>query len=104
MQLDSVRELKAALTQSLLAPLSAAAAPRAMALAAGEAGARGAHRSFALGVAKKGATDFKLAFRIQRPELQNSQALDVIKSQAKGEVDVRYIGRVQKRAKASRAG
>jgi hypothetical protein len=43
------------------------------------------------------------AVRLQRPELENSPHLDLIKKQAKVEVDVRYIGRLEKRAKASRA-
>ncbi|MDB5290488.1 MAG: hypothetical protein JWL69_1729 [Phycisphaerales bacterium] len=98
MQLDSVRELKAALQKSVVAPLmEPKAMPRTLALAAGPPDAT--HRTLALGIARKGTDDFQLAVRIQRPELQSSAQLDAIRSQAKGEVDVRYIGRLIKRAR-----
>jgi hypothetical protein len=98
MQLDSARELKLALTQSLLTPLSSAAMPKAMAFAAGPVAANPVHRSIALGIAKKGPNSFKLAVRLQRPELENSPAVDLIRKQAKNEVDVRFVGRITKHA------
>ncbi len=54
-------------------------------------------RSMALGIARsKG--EYKLAVRVQRPSLLHSPMLDYLKGQAKGEVDVRMIGRIDKRA------
>jgi hypothetical protein len=50
MQLDSVRELKSLLTQSVLAPMSAGAASRSLALSAQPASAAaGQHRTIAPG-------------------------------------------------------
>jgi hypothetical protein len=102
MQLDSVRELKALLTQAVLAPMTAATSVRALSLSAGPIDARGALRNIALGVAQKGGTDFRLAVRLQRREMESSPHLDLITKQAKGEVDVRYVGRIQKVAKPAK--
>lgn len=99
MRLDSVRELKGMLTQAVLAPLTAAAAPRALALSASAVDPGKVHRSIALGIAKRGPSDFRLAVRLQRPELEAGPHVELIRKQAKGEVDVRYIGRVQKLAR-----
>jgi hypothetical protein len=52
----------------------------------------------ALGVTRKGKSDFGLAVRVQKRGLENSPQVDTIKKKAKGEVDVRYIGQVTKRA------
>jgi len=100
MQLDSVRDLKAMLTQTVINPINAAgAASKSFTLSAGPiAQVTGVLPSFALGVAKRTKTDFRLAVRYQRRELEHSKELDTITKRAKGEVDVRYIGRVEKRA------
>lgn len=50
----------------------------------------------ALGVAPAGGDDFKLAVRIQRRSLIGSARVDAIIEAAQGEVDVRYVGRVEK--------
>jgi len=50
----------------------------------------------ALGVTPAGADDFKLAVRVQRRSLVGSARVDAIREAARGEVDVRYIGRVEK--------
>lgn len=102
MRLDSVRELKAALRKSLVAPLTQTAAMRrSLAVAAGPVDAT--HRTVALGIAPKAPGDYRLAVRVQRPELTSSSVVDAITSHAKGEVDVRYIGRVVKRARRATA-
>ena len=59
-------------------------------------------RSIALGVARHGA-EYRLAVRVQRPSLLQSPLVDRLTSQARGEVDVRMIGRLDKRARARRA-
>jgi hypothetical protein len=102
MRLESVRELKAALAKAVVGPLSAAAAPRSFGVAAQPLSeAAGHHRTVALGIARKGPRDFRLAVRLQRRELEFSPEVDRIRRMAKDEVDVRYIGRVIKRARAA---
>lgn len=100
MQLDSVRELKAALTSSLLAPLAQSVPARRLLNVAAQpvSAAAGMHRTIGLGIVKTGKEDYKLAVRLQRRAMENSPQLDAIHRQAKGELDVRYIGRVVKRA------
>lgn len=53
-------------------------------------------RSIALGVAGTNG-DYKLAVRVQHPLLVEGKEVEAIRQMAKGEVDVRYIGQVQKR-------
>jgi len=59
-------------------------------------------RSIALGVARHQG-DYKLAVRVQRPSLVQSPLMDRLTTEARGEVDVRVVGRIDKRAKARRA-
>lgn len=59
-------------------------------------------RSIALGVARREG-EYRLAVRVQRPSLLQSPLVDRLTRQAKGEVDVRMIGRLDKRAKTRRA-
>ena len=54
-------------------------------------------RTIALGVARAIAGDYSLAVRVQSPLLMEGQEIAAIRHVAKGEVDVRYIGQVQKR-------
>lgn len=56
-------------------------------------------RSVALGVARHRG-QYRLAVRVQRPSLLQSPLMDRLTSEANGEVDVRIIGRLDKRAKA----
>jgi len=99
MQLESVRSLKASVKASFVAPLSVTGAGRrALALAAQPIGKlAGPRRTVALGIARKGKNDFRLAVRVQRPELLDSPQVEAIVKKAKGEADVRYIGRLIKR-------
>lgn len=57
-------------------------------------------RSVALGVRHHG--EYRLAVRVQRPSLVQSPLMDRLTRQANGEVDVRTIGRIDKRAKTRR--
>jgi len=100
MRLDSVRELKASLTGTLLAPLATAAvAPRSLNISTRRVSdAAGPHRTIALGVAPRARNDFRLAVRIQRRAMEQSREVEAIQRQARGEVDVRYVGQVVKRA------
>jgi hypothetical protein len=94
-RLDSVRELKASLTEAVLGPLNAVVAARAAQGFPGTA-AGGAQPTIALGIVTKSDHDYALAVRIQRRDLENSPQLDQIRKAARGEVDVRYIGQVVK--------
>jgi hypothetical protein len=100
MELSSVRELKTLLGETVLAPLSAAGGViRRYGLPAGPLEqAAGPVLTLALGVTWAGPHDFRLAVRYQRRELADSRELDLIRRQAKDEIDVRYIGRVSKSA------
>lgn len=100
MRIDSVRELKADINRRALAPVvRAAAAGRGLALSAQPVAAvDDLHRTFALGIAMRTKTDFKLAVRIQRRSFESSPQVASIHALARGEVDVRYVGRIVKRA------
>src|SRR5215470_3407522 len=101
MRLDSVRELK----QSLPGQLNKAFAVRA---AAGKTGNLAVVRaaslqretpSYFLGVSARGKKDYRLAVRLQDRALEKSELVKRISARAKGEVDVRYVGRVRARAR-----
>lgn len=60
-------------------------------------------RSIALGIsANRSGSQYKLAIRVQRPALLHSEHVDRMVKHARGEADVRVIGRVDKRHPASR--
>lgn len=98
MRLESVRDLKAQLLREVVSAES-----RELAFA-GDPGIaarrmpdrRQPRRTIALGVAPAGGSEFRLAVRVQRRRLENSDELEHIRSRARGEVDVQYIGRVFK--------
>jgi len=100
MNLDSARELKSDLVRTVLAGLPEALY-RARALA--EAARRVEEvdpqpRMLALGIARARKGDFRLAVRLQRRALEDGPVVDAIRRRARGEVDVRYIGRVSRHA------
>ncbi|HEX3528391.1 MAG TPA: hypothetical protein VH988_15110 [Thermoanaerobaculia bacterium] len=101
MQLESVRELKASLQDTVLTTLTEAPRVRALGVAAGQV-ARierpPVARTLALGIVPGPRDDYRLAVRIQRRALEGGDAVESIRRSARGEVDVRYIGRVVKRA------
>jgi hypothetical protein len=97
-RLESVRELKASLNETIIEPMASSITARAalgisaQPMAAAAAGGP----TMALGVVRKANQDYHLAVRIQRRGLENSDQLKKIRAKAKDEVDVRYIGRVLK--------
>ena len=100
MRLDSARALKA----ELLAQVTSAEAAD---LAAGGVWSMNARptadvdpvaRTLALGISRPTPGDYRLAVRVQRRGLENTQQVDTIRRKAKGEVDVRYVGHVVKQA------
>jgi hypothetical protein len=54
----------------------------------------------ALGIVPGRGEAYRLAVRLQRRALEGSDTIETIRRQARGEIDVRYIGRVIKRAGA----
>ncbi len=99
MQLDSARELKAALQESLVVPMAASFIVKSAGLRAQPTSELAATPpTLALGVVRKGKQNFALAVRVQKRGLENSPQVEAIRKKAKGEVDVRYIGQVTKRA------
>lgn len=119
--MESAKDLKAQLVADIVIPFTAAAARRSAAktfssgihktarvLAASSEFAIGARaldrvpevqRSVALGVARR-AGEYRLAVRVQRQSLMASPLVEHIVKQAKGEADVRLIGRLTKRMAA----
>ena len=107
MRLESAQGLKQELLKRIVQPFLV----RASRLSTRDAMAVGArpfdtlpliHRSVALGVAPHQG-EYRLAVRVQRPSLVQSPLIDLLTRQAKGEVDVRMIGRIDKRTKTDRA-
>jgi hypothetical protein len=99
MKLDSVRELKQDLAASMLAQIETTITARAAFGRAAGPVARTVQppRTLALGVARKGKKDFQLAVRVQQRAFEASREVERITRKAKGEVDVRYVGRIHKR-------
>jgi len=109
MELASVRALKAEIAETIVQPAvaEAHALGRFGVRAQSARKALGPMRAMALGIAGKG-KDFKLALRLQRRSLEEDTALlESIRAKAKGEIDVRYVGRlfayemVQRRARTA---
>lgn len=123
MRLDSAQSLKQELLSELVDPLSALAirSLRLNALSA-RASVRAAigptasfgigaapvgaaspvQRSVALGIAPGSKGQYRLAVRIQRQGLHESSIVAGIRARAKGEVEVRTVGRIAKRSPAAR--
>lgn len=98
MRLESAQELKQQLLQEIIVPFTTT-----------EAFAVGArpldtvprvHRSIAIGVAPHNG-EFRVAIRLQRPSLVDSPIVERLTSETSGEIDVRLIGRIDKRARAA---
>lgn len=100
MRLSSARALKQQAISEIVSPMITAA-PQSIGLAfaaSSMAVTKTRPRLVALGVAPAGKNQFKLAIRLQRRALEDRPEIQRLISLAKNEVDVRYIGRVRKRA------
>lgn len=96
MLLDSVRALKSQLLSSIATETASEAVVRTFGIRAQSiSNQASALSSLALGIVPE-RKQHKLAVRVQRRILLDHPLLDKIRKQAKGEVDVRYIGRVSK--------
>lgn len=101
MRLDSVRELKRSLPAHLnktFAVRAAAGETSSLAVASAASLSRRSP-SYFLGISARGKKDYRLAVRLQDRALERSDLVDSIAARAKGEVDVRYVGRIRARAK-----
>lgn len=93
MRLESARDLKEEVLASLVVPVGNTTL---------SVGARPfetlpqIHRTIAIGVAHA-RPEYRLAVRVQRPELMTSALVERIVDKARGEADVRMIGRIDKR-------
>ena len=96
MRLDSIRELKQSLAGAVLAPVPEPARRRGFGLAVSEPEPAGP--AVALGAAPRSRGDFLLAVRLQHPDLEGSPHVEEIRRHARGEVEVRFVGAVRKRA------
>jgi hypothetical protein len=96
MNIDNARELMSSLIGNVTASLAKPAAVRSLGVRAKELPtAKDAMRTMAIGITTKG-KEHKLAIRLQRRALEDHPVLTRIREQAKGEVDIKYIGRIQK--------
>jgi hypothetical protein len=102
MELDSVRELKARIQAQVVRPMVEHLAFASLARAASELPPTRTvrpERLFAVGVSKhptkKG---YRLAVRLQRRSMQDRPELARLTEMAKGEIDIQFVGRIQKRA------
>ena len=121
MQLESAKALKQQLLAEIIDPISVRSATirrvgaRALVFSDAVSGLQGdmpflgigaqplsgvpeVQRSLALGVAPHG-RGYRLAIRLQRVALRDSPMVEHLKQKAKGEVDVRLVGRIDKRVK-----
>ncbi len=101
MRLDSVRELKRSLPTHLNQTFAvrAAAGGTASLAVTSAASLRRVAPSYFLGISARGKRNYRLAVRLQDRALERSELVDRIAARAKGEVDVRYVGRIRARAR-----
>ena len=101
MRLDSVRELKRSLPAQLHKSFAvrAAAGETSSLAVASAASLRRETPSYFLGVSARRKKDYRLAVRLQDRALEGSELVARIAARARGEVDVRYVGRIRARAK-----
>lgn len=96
MNIDNARELKSSLLGNVTASLAKSTAVRSLGIRAQESHpGKDAMRTMAIGITTKG-KEHKLAIRLQRRSLEDHPVLTRIRERAKGEVDIKYVGRIQK--------
>lgn len=101
MNLDSVRGLKETLASQLLPKIETTVTARVLPFGLSAGPMRRTQeppRTLALGVAPHGKGNFRLAVRVQKRAFEAGREVERITKQAKGEVDLRYVGRITKRA------
>lgn len=101
MRLDSARNVKLSLSSTVVEAVvrSAALGRISMAVAAQPVTAVDTtYRTFAVGIAPHTKSQYRIAVRVQRRALLEGPHIDRIRKAAHGEIDVRYVGRIVKRA------
>jgi hypothetical protein len=99
-RLDSVRELKAEIADVVthqLSSLQAVAAFGIPARRASDVARRPATVAYGIAPGSR-PRGFRLAMRVQHRGLEDSPQVEELTRKAKGEVDIRYVGRISKRA------
>jgi hypothetical protein len=96
MHLDSARELKLAVAARLDPAAARREFPELTVPARRGEEVERCQPTLALGIAGNDAGGFQLALRVQQRALLDSVGLAAIRSRARGEIDVRYIGAVAK--------
>ncbi len=101
MLLDDARQLKISLLEDVLTSMASIPVIRTLGISARtSAPGKDALRSLSVGISKKGRKHL-VAIRVQRSTLLDHPVLEKLKKQAKGEVDVRVIGKVSKQESAA---
>lgn len=96
MDIDNARELKSSLLAGVTATLAAPTAVRSLGIRSQRSDpGKDALRSVAIGISGEG-KQHQLAIRLQRRALEDHPLLTKIKKQAKGEVDIKYVGKILK--------
>lgn len=96
MNIDNARGLKASLLENVTASFAAATAVRSLGIRSQKSDpGKDALRTIAIGISGKG-KQHQLAIRLQRRLLEDHPLLTKIRKQAKGEVDIKYVGKILK--------
>lgn len=99
MDLDNARALKERLTGQVTAFAGRAVSRAEIAYAATRSDELDPlPRTIAVGLARRRGSDYVIAIRLQRQGLVEAPHVERIRERAKNEVDIRYIGRISKRA------
>jgi hypothetical protein len=96
--IDSAREVKRVALAHVRETLSTPAAARALGVRAQAVGRVGTPRTIAIGVSPRIAdgNDYRLAVRIQHPQLRISEVPEQLRSIARGEADIQWVGAAHK--------
>jgi len=97
MQLDDVRNLKALMLNPMMTAVASAVSIRSLGVRTQRLGNEAdALRSMAIGITKS-KQQHRLAVRVQRRSLLDHPMIERMRKRSKGEIDVRYVGRISKR-------
>jgi hypothetical protein len=97
MQLEDVRQLKSSLLNSVTTAAASSATVRSLGIRSQGLGHEAeALRSMAIGISRRH-KQHQLAVRVQRRALLDHPLIDRLRQRAHGEIDVRYVGRINKR-------
>lgn len=96
MNLDNARGLKASLLENVTESFAETTAVRSLGIRSQKSDpGKDAMRTIAIGISGKG-KEHQLAIRLQRRSLEDHPLLTKIRKQAKGEVDIKYVGKILK--------